>query len=377
MLVATRVGGSVVIEVEHLNFGKLVDSQDGLIRAPDALGVTRRSRGLVAERDGELRLSALLDVQIFSTSLIDPVMEGKGVLLVRTLPRTPTDKFARTVIVRARFRQDTGAGADRRPHQQASIWVLSNPVWRECAASILARAETLEAIPDRADEPRSDRFDAPAERVELLPPEDVGKHRKSEPVMRILDAVLPKSFGERGGDHDVVFGRDAAGFATEAQFLAAVGCALHALPEDFARWDDICIGSGLRNSRPEILIIRYLPSEPTPAYREDRLRVRRGALEKAVGQPGAPGCRYDPVCSKSRRNKLPGSIHRTKPNPADRHFCRDGRAGRQREGRWRGPARSGAPSVSRAGTSKSWPVLSPRGRHAVWQGPDGLSQQTG
>lgn len=62
---------------------------------------------------------------------------------------------------------------------------------------------------------------------------------------------------ETGADATLSFG--ARDFASEAEFLAAVGLALQFLTEHYPRWPDISVVSGLRHALPG-LCLRYLPS---------------------------------------------------------------------------------------------------------------------
>jgi hypothetical protein len=279
MLVANRAGKTVMIKVEYLNFGKLLGSADGSIAAAEGLGVTRRSSGLDPARDGELRLSALLDVQFITASMIDPSAEA-GLLLVRVIPPAQLGASSRTVLVRARLRQDFNPGVGSRMYQQAAIWVVDANDWRMYARSILTEAADLRADPDRADE--TGRFSVPARDVLLSVPEMDYKPR-SLPVRRILDMVLPDTLmPKREDDQCITFGGDV--FATEEDFLIEVGRALSELPPDFASWNDICIGSNLRQTRNGLLI-RYLASETTEETDDvDDASIRR-RLDQVRGEP--------------------------------------------------------------------------------------------
>jgi hypothetical protein len=281
MLAATRISDAVMIDVDYLNFGKLVAAPGGHVRPPEGLGVTRRSRGLKPDQDGELRLSTLLDVQVFSPAMIDAALAGTGPLLVRTLPRAAAWPQGRAVFVRARFRQETDGGSDSRMHQQASVWVVQADMWRQHPVAILAKvSKELRAEPDRVDEPG--RFGAPPKEVSLDGGATENWHAGNTPeenaYYRILDMLLPQRIMDsRTKDREVSFGADV--FETEAGFLAVVGRALQALPDSFSEWNDICVSSGLRQSRGGLLI-RYLPSEPTPSGVEiDIISVQRRLKE--------------------------------------------------------------------------------------------------
>jgi hypothetical protein len=289
MLAINPISDAIMIDVDYLNFGKLISSADGLSAAPEGLGVTSRSRGLKAEHDGELRLNTLLEVQVFSPAMIDAKLVDKGLLLVRTLPRTAAAPRGRTVFVRARFRQESSTSSDSRPHQQASIWVLNADMWYAHPAAILAKVgKELEAEPDSAD--GRQRFGAAPKEVMLA-----GTHASGEDTHNakwryayycILDMLLREIGSDaRPHDREITFGSDV--FGTEAEFLAVVGGALQDLPLDFERWKDIRIGSGMRSSGG--LIIRYLPSEEktmTAEISQERVvSIRRRREREWGGQP--------------------------------------------------------------------------------------------
>jgi hypothetical protein len=286
MLARNPISDAIMIDVDYLNFGKLISSADGLSAAPEGLGVTSRSSGLKAEHDGELRLNTLLEVQVFSPAMIDPKMADKGLLLVRTLPATAAAPRGRTVFVRARFRQESSTSSDSRPHQQASIWVVSADKWNQHPAAILAKVGMeLEAEPDSADG-RRQRFGVPPKEVALDVPHGSDENTSNEKWKyahyRILDMLLRELNDKRPPDRDVTFGSDV--FDTEAEFLTVVGRTLRELPLDFERWKDIRIGSGLRSSGG--LTIRYLPSEEKTIGDEippERIVSIRYRQEKAWG----------------------------------------------------------------------------------------------
>lgn len=299
---AISTSDAIMIDVDFLNFGKLISSADGLA-APEGLGVTSRSRGLKADDDGELRLNALLEVQVFSPAMIDQKQADKGLLLVRTLPGASTGSKRRTVFVRARFRQESTTSSDNRPHQQASIWVANADTWFEHPAAILTKVGSeLEAEPDRADD--GQRFGAPPKKVLLHGAYASGEQATHEKwkyaYFSILDMVLRELGDTRPNDREVTFGSDV--FDTEAEFLTVVGSALQELPLDFERWKDIRIGSGMRSSGG--LNIRYLPSEENTMkgaisperivsikYRRDSVWGRHSVRETKTVSPPMPSNR--------------------------------------------------------------------------------------
>jgi hypothetical protein len=333
MLAVTRISDAVMVDVAFLHFGKLV-SRNSLVRAPEGMGVTSRSEGLTAEDDGDLRLNTLLETQVFSPAMIDAKMADAGLLLVRTIAPTQRVAYARTVFVRARFRQESDGSSDSRVHQQAAIWVVKSDLWCQHPAAILAKVGVdLVAEPDYVDDPK--RFDAPRKLVALDNPilgANPGNPKANDAFWRILDVLLPERFGERRSkDRSVTFGHDV--FNNEPEFLTTVGRALQALPrtgKHFPHWNDISIGSGLRQPRGGLLI-RYLKSEKTPEdgliSSEDernnlitsirsRIRLVGGTLEEAADQrpqrPKAAGV----VLSSLARPKPDAAAYGNQPRPA-------------------------------------------------------------
>ncbi|MGJ5089002.1 hypothetical protein ACQR06_26050 [Bradyrhizobium sp. HKCCYLRH1065] len=262
-----------MVDVDYLNFGKLISGTEGFGSAPQGLGVTSRSAGLRPEHDGDLRLNTLLETQVFSPSMIDPKVADKGLLLIRTLPASPATPRGRTVFVRARFRHEGSTGVDSRPHQQASIWVVGAENWYRYSARILAKVSSeLDAEPDRAD--NNERFGVPPKTVSLeakgLMAKDISNERWLYAYYCILDLLLqPKVSDVKPREGEVTFGADI--FEQEADFLTVVGAALAELPYWYDRWDDIRICSGLRSSSG--LSIRYLPSEPRTSAVDIRPRI--------------------------------------------------------------------------------------------------------
>jgi hypothetical protein len=284
MLLAARLGERVMIKVERLHYGKLV-SDNGAGVVSSGLGVTLRSKGLSPAWAADLQLDSLLDVKVFDPDMIDPAMSQTGLLIVRTFPRTNGPFSGRTILVRARFRPERGEGAGGRVHQQAAIWVVSSEDWKEYAASILAKAGSeLKAVPDRAEEEGSKRFDGPPLPIELLKADEGKPPQRTEQVRRILDTLLPSELSS-GAALD--FGIES--FKSESEFLSAVGAALKEIVKCpyYRHWPDICIGSGLRQPRSGLLI-RYLPSErfDPPAPIDDNSVNRR--LKELSVRPAAP-----------------------------------------------------------------------------------------
>src|SRR5262245_14071931 len=255
MLTAPCLGSTLMVDIEHLNYGKLVNRVDGRVPSTEGYGVTRRSKGLSPNGDSAVRLPALLDVRRFDDDLIDPKAQRRGILLVRTLPAGP-DAPSRAVLVRARLRPEDGEDGRGRLYQQAAIWFIRWEDWQRYPAGILLAAAELEADPDYVDD--DNRFnDRP--RQFRFPPWAGDIHQELSPALRkILNVLLPSDImHEAGDDRSITFGEDE--FVTEAEFLATVADALQLMPANYGRWEDISVASGLCHERKG-LFIRYLPS---------------------------------------------------------------------------------------------------------------------
>src|SRR5262245_51159691 len=124
MLTAPRVGSTLMVVIEHLKYGKLVNRVDGRVPSSEGYGVTSRSTGLSPNGDSAVRLPVLLDVKRFDDDLIDTPAERRGILLVRVLPSGPGGTPPRAVLVRARLRPEDGEGGHGRLYQQAAIWFV-------------------------------------------------------------------------------------------------------------------------------------------------------------------------------------------------------------------------------------------------------------
>jgi hypothetical protein len=254
------------MEIEHLRYGKLVTSDDGRVPNSEGYGVTSRSSGLDATDDEELRLAKLFEVKRFESDLVDPAHAASGILLVRYRP--PAGRPSREVVfVRARLRSEYGEGAAGRLYQQATIWVVRESDWQHYPAVLLEHAaEKLRAIPDRIDIPRAERFDLEPERIATSEVSGKSLDDLSPGSLRILDAILPVDGIVRPDAPEVprgiIFGSES--YASEAEFLRAVGDALQMLPEEFEGWHDIVIAAGLRRAVWNTCI-RYLGSRARTA----------------------------------------------------------------------------------------------------------------
>jgi hypothetical protein len=285
MPVAARVRPFVMIDVNYLHYGKLV-SVEGWPQASNALGVTRRSTGLLPEDDADLRINALLEMPVFNASMVDPAVADRGALFIRTL-----QKKRRTVFVRARFRREGEDSSDSRVHQQATVWVVDSHDWENHPAAIIqeVRKGLLGAEPDRTDD--FERFKRPALQAPMQAPPDVedpdwsGRTRHEEACYRIADTLYESSWNTAPRDRAAFFNSD--DFATEDDFLDVLAKALHKVAHNpngrRRRWADIRIGSGLR-PQPGGLVIGYLPSDAHIERREfdgvEAVRRRLGERQR-------------------------------------------------------------------------------------------------
>jgi hypothetical protein len=294
MLATSRFGetGMTEIEIEHLNYGKLVVGPNGRVPSSEGYGVTRRSKGLSQFPDTTFLPPRLLDIKKFERDFIDEAARKEGCLLLRTVR-----DVAKVVIMRARFRSEDGEDGTGRPYQQTAIWVVRPEDWALFPAEIVAEARKLEARPDIVGDSAKTRLEADPLRPKItqhvqsaIPP--------SAGAKKILNILLPPPLtGETGEDRSVSFGNN--DFPTEAEFLGAVGEALSLIRDTpFGRWQDICIASGLRHDSGG-LFVRYLPSDASPSSgdvpdhdirrRLDRLgRARRARSVNAQNSPFAP-----------------------------------------------------------------------------------------
>ena len=280
MLTAPGPDCTLMVEIEHLHYGKPVSGEEGRVPSSESHGVTRRSRGLHASDDHAVRLPALLDVKRFDNELIDPGVNKRGILLVRTLqPRLKG--VPEVVLVRARLRPEDGDGGHSRLHQQAAIWFVEWNDWREHPSGILRAASELRAIPDRIDDPK--RFDVDPLPFSFQRWEGRMPATLSPGLKKILNLLLTAD-----RTRSISFGID--DFATESEFLLTVGEALELLPGNYGRWHEISIASGLRHER-DGLYIRYLPSSVQvsgPDVDERTIRQKLASKSPKLNTPRQP-----------------------------------------------------------------------------------------
>lgn len=248
------------ILVERLHYGKLASGGALRVPATEGYGVTRRSRNLRPADDRRLSPPRLMALRRFEPDLVDPEARRLGCLVARVAPEPES---RRAVILRARFRPEDGEDGHGRLYQQSAVWIVDCAVWRRHPAALLAMAGAeLEARPDFVGQDEASRFaDAPLRyHVRRIDPRDawsaledaLEKAGWAAPTLEFLARGA-----ETGADATLSFGAD--DFATEADFLIAIGLALQFLPASYPRWREISVVSGLRHA-PQGLCLRYLPS---------------------------------------------------------------------------------------------------------------------
>ncbi|MGJ0508774.1 MAG: hypothetical protein ACR652_16935 [Methylocystis sp.] len=241
-----------VISFHRLHYGKLAAGEDRRVTPSSGYAITRRSAGLDPAWDNFLSPPRLAGLRRFEPDAIDIDARAAGCFLARTVGEG-------VVFMRARFRPEDGERGAGRLHQQAAMWLCGLDAWtRNPAACLSIAAHELHATPDLVSEAEAARMnDAPLRwRAARPDPEAVrrvvGRARWAVPMMEtLLDGV------EWGRQTVCEFG--AHDFATEAEFLSAVGFALQMLPQNFPSWRDISIVSGLATPL-QGLCLRYTPS---------------------------------------------------------------------------------------------------------------------
>ncbi|WP_442754664.1 hypothetical protein ACNHKD_16970 [Methylocystis sp. JAN1] len=243
---------SCIISFHRLHYGKLGEGEERRIPASACYAVTRRSQGLGQEWDPYLSPLRLMGLRRFEPDALDIDARTTGCLVVRSVGDS-------IVLMRARFRPEDGERGFGRLHQQAAIWVGAMDVFqRHPAASLSIAAQELRALPDLALEPEAARLNDPplSWRVSRLDPHGVRRAvERSDWAIPMLELLLD---GAATGE-DAVRDFGAHDFASEAEFLAAVGLTLQTLPRAYPRWRDISVVSGLAHPLPG-LCLRYVPS---------------------------------------------------------------------------------------------------------------------
>lgn len=243
---------SSVVTLYRLHYGKLAEGEERRVAPASGYAITRRTQGLDPAWDPYLSPLRLTGLRRFEPDDIDLDARGPGCLVVRAVG----DSMA---FMRSRFRPEDGERGFGRLHQQSAIWVGAQDAWRQFPKAFLAlAARELNARPDLVTESETVRLnDAPLRwRVNRPDPAKVMALLERAPwAAPMLEMLLDGA--ETGSDAMRDFG--AHDFATEADFLAAVGYALQVLPPNFPRWSDISVVSGLVSPLPG-LCLRYVPS---------------------------------------------------------------------------------------------------------------------
>lgn len=240
------------LAIRRLHYGKLVDAATGVVPPQSGYGVTRRSRDLDPALEGHLSPARLIGRRRFAPEAVETPARRSGCLVVRATAR---DAVA---LLRARFRPEDGEDGGARLHQQTSVWVIAFDDWRRFPAACLAiAAGHLRADPDAIAEASAVRLaEAPARWRFRRPDPD----RARAVVLRAAWGTIMLEFflSVAGSDTDACLNFGAGEFASEKEFLTAVGFALQSLPASYPRWRDISLASGLAHAVPGVCL-RYSP----------------------------------------------------------------------------------------------------------------------
>jgi hypothetical protein len=243
---------SSVVTLYRMHYGKLAEGEERRVAPSSGYAITRRTQGLDPAWDSHLSPLRLTGLRRFEPDAIDLDARGDGCLVARAIGDS-------MVFMRARFRPEDGERGFGRLHQQSTIWVGAHDAWRRFPKAFLSlAARELHARPDLVAEAEAERLnDAPLRwRVNRPDPHKVMTLLQRAPwAAPMLETLVEGAETGRDAMHD--FGSH--DFATEADFLAAVGYALQALPATFPRWSDISVVSGLVSPLPG-LCLRYVPS---------------------------------------------------------------------------------------------------------------------
>ncbi len=248
----TGSGESSVISFHRLHYGKLAEGQDRRVTSAAGYAITRRSAGLDPAWDSWLSPPRLAELRRFEPDAIDIDARASGCFLARTVGEG-------VVFMRARFRPEDGERGAGRLHQQAAMWLGALDDWKSSPAACLAiAAHELRALPDLVSETEGARLNEAPLRWRAAQPDPEAVRRvigRAPWALPMMETLLDGA--ERGGQAVCEFG--AHDFATEAEFLSAVGFVLQMLPPTFPRWRDISIVSGLATPL-QGLCLRYTPS---------------------------------------------------------------------------------------------------------------------
>lgn len=241
-----------LIAFDRLHYGKLAEGEAGRVPVAAGYEVTRRSSGLDAETERLLSPLRIAGLRRFEPEAIDLEARGTGCFIARVCGDN-------VVFMRARFRPEDGEGGHGRLHQQSAIWVGAFETWRGNPAGCLAvAARELRAEPDRIDECGDARLCDRPLRWRISAPDPAGVRGVVERAPWAFAMLQLFADGALTGD-DALLDFGPGDFATEGDFLAAVGFALQFLPRGYPRWREISVASGLTHPLPG-LCLRYRPS---------------------------------------------------------------------------------------------------------------------
>ncbi len=241
-----------LISFDRLHYGKLAKGEAGRVPATAGYEITRRSTGLDSRVEQLLSPLHVAGLRRFAPEVIDTESRGPGCFVARV-------SGDNVIFMRARFRPEDGEGGAGRLHQQSAIWVGSFENWRGNPAGCLAvAARELRAEPDQADEDESARLNDQPLRWRVAQPNPTGVRRVVERAPWAYAMLHLFADGAQTGD-DALLDFGTKDFATEGDFLAAVGYALQFLPRAYPRWHEISVVSGLTHPLPG-LCLRYVPS---------------------------------------------------------------------------------------------------------------------
>ena len=248
----TSIATEAAIDFRRLHYGKLVDARTGAVQAQSGYEVTRRSHDLDPALQSSLSPARLIGRRRFEPDAVEPAAVRAGCLVVRT---TTGDA---TALMRARFRPEDGEDGGARRHQQSSVWVVAFDAWRFHPAACLAIAGGhLHADPD-------DVSESPATRLAEIPTRWRFRRLVAEQTREVLlrapwgDAMLDFFLAAAESDAAMCLNFGAGDFASEGEFLSAVGFALQSLPWNYPRWRDISVACGLAHAAPGVCL-RYSP----------------------------------------------------------------------------------------------------------------------
>ena len=246
------------IAFRRLHYGKLADAVTGVVPPSEGYRVTRRSMDLDPQLEGRLSPARLIGRRRFELDAVAPPARGLGCFVARM---ASADAMA---MLRARFRPEDGENGGARLHHQSSVWVAAAEDWRRFPAVCLSiAARQLRADPDPVDEAETTRLaEAPTRwRFRRITPDQAGSVLARASWGRAILEHFTTAL-ESNDDAPLTFG--SGDFASENDFLAAIGFALQYLPASYPRWNEISVVCGLEHPLPGVCL-RYVSNVATDA----------------------------------------------------------------------------------------------------------------